>query len=43
MQYLPWELELGNENNGKLEASFLDVDIKIMDEKFQAGLFYKRG
>ena len=42
MQYLSWELELGDENTDRLEASFLDLDIKIMDGKFQAGLLYKR-
>ena len=38
----PEELELGKENSSNLEASFLDLDIKIKDGKFQVGLFDKR-
>ena len=36
------ELKLGKENNDKHEASFLDLDIKIRDGKFQVGHFDKR-
>ena len=38
----PGELELGKENSSNLEASFLDLDIKIKDGRFQVGLFDKR-
>ena len=38
----PKELHLGKENNGKHEASFLDLDIKIKDGKFHFGIFDKR-
>ena len=44
MQYCniyPEELELGKENIDKHRASFLDLDIKIRDGKFQVGLFGK--
>ena len=36
------ELQLGKENTDKHETSFLDLNIKIKDEKFQFGLFDKR-
>ena len=35
------ELELGKENTDKHETSFLDLNIKIKDGKFQFGLFDK--
>ena len=38
----PEKLELGKENSSNLEASFLDLDIKIKDGRFQVGLFDKR-
>ena len=38
----PEELQLGKENIDKHEASFLDLDIKIKDGKFQFGFFYKK-
>ena len=38
----PEELQLGKENTDKHEASFLDLNIKIKDGKFQFGLFNKR-
>ena len=38
----PEELQLGEENTDKHETSFLDLDIKIKDWKFQFGLFDKR-
>ena len=38
----PEELELGKENSSNLEASFLDLDIKIKDGRFRVGLFDKR-
>ena len=38
----PEELVLGKENSSILEASFLDLDIKINDRRFQVGLFDKR-
>ena len=38
----PEELELGKENSSNLEASFLDLDLKIKDGRFQVGLFDKR-
>ena len=38
----PEELELGKENSNNLDASFLDLDIKVKDGKFQVGLFDKR-
>ena len=36
------ELQLDEENTDKLETSFLDLNIKIKDEKFHFGLFDKR-
>ena len=36
------EFQLGKENTGKHEASFLDLNIKIKDGKFHFGLFDKR-
>ena len=38
----PEELELGKENSNNLDASFLDLDIKVKDGQFQVGLFDKR-
>ena len=38
----PEKFELSKENTDKLEVSFLDLDIKIRDRKFQVGLFDKR-
>ena len=38
----PEELQLGKENTDKHETSFLDLNIKIKDEKFHFGLFDKR-
>ena len=38
----PEEFQLGKENIDKLEASFLDLNIKIKDGKFHFGLFDKR-
>ena len=38
----PGELQLGKENTDKHETSFLDLNIKIKDGKFQFGLFGKR-
>ena len=38
----PEELQLGKENTDKHKASFLDLNIKIKDGKFQFGLFDKR-
>ena len=38
----PEELELGKENSSNLIASFLDLDLKIKDGRFQVGLFDKR-
>ena len=38
----PEELQLGEENTDKHETSFLDLNIKIKDWKFQFGLFDKR-
>ena len=38
----PEELELGKENSSNLEASLLDLVIKIKDGRFQVGLFDKR-
>ena len=38
----PEELQLGKENTDKHETSFLDLNIKIEDGKFQSGLFDKR-
>ena len=38
----PDELELGKENLNDSEASFLDLDIRIVDQKFEVGLFDKR-
>ena len=35
-------IELGKESSNNLDASFLDVDIKIKDGQFQVGLFDKR-
>ena len=32
-------IELGKENSSNLEASFLDLDIKFKDGRFQVGLF----
>ena len=37
----PEELQLGRENTDKLEASFLDLNSKIKDGKFDFGLFDK--
>ena len=39
----PKELQLGKENTNKHEASFLDLDIKMKDEKFHFSFFDKRG
>ena len=33
------ELQQDQENTDEYEASFLDLDIKMKDEKFQVGLF----
>ena len=38
----PEKLQLGKENTHKHEASFLDLDIKIKDEKFHLDDFDKR-
>ena len=38
----PEELQLGKESTDKHETSFLDLNIKIKDEKFHFGLFDKR-
>jgi len=38
----PEELQLARENKDSLSASFLDLDIKIIDHKFIVGLFDKR-
>ena len=38
----PEELELGKEKFNNLDASFLDLDIKVKDGQFQVGLFDKR-
>ena len=38
----PEELELGKENSNNVDASFLDLDIKVKDGQFQVGLFDKR-
>ena len=38
----PEELVLGKENSSNLEASFLDLDLKIKDGRFQVGLLDKR-
>ena len=38
----PDELELGKENLNDSEASFLDLDIRIVDQKFEVSLFDKR-
>ena len=38
----PEELQLSKENTDKYETSFLDLNIKIKDGKFQFGLFDKR-
>ena len=38
----PEELQSGKENTDKHETSFLDLNIKIKDGKFQFGLFDKR-
>ena len=38
----PEELQLGKENTDKHETSFLDLNIKTKDGKFQSGLFDKR-
>ena len=38
----PEELQLGKENTDKHEPSFLDLNIKTKDGKFQFGLFDKR-
>ena len=38
----PQELQLGKGNTDKRETSFLDLNIKIKDRKFQFGLFDKR-
>ena len=38
----PEELELGKENSNNLNASFLDLDIKVKEGQFQMGLFDKR-
>ena len=37
----PQELQLGKGNTDKRETSFLDLNIKIKDRKFQFGLFDK--
>ena len=38
----PVELELGKENNGYKEASFLDLNIAIENKKFEISLYDKR-
>jgi len=38
----PVEMVLGRENKDDFSASFLDLDIKIINNKFQVGLFDKR-
>ena len=38
----PEELQLGKENTDKDEVSFLDLNIKIKDGRFNFGLFDKR-
>ena len=38
----PPEMELSKENVGHEQASFLDLDIKIVDNKFSLGLYDKR-
>ena len=38
----PEELQIGKENTDKHETSFLDLNIKIKDGKFQFSLFDKR-
>ena len=38
----PEELELGKENSNNTEASFLDLDLKIINGIFKVGLFDKR-
>ena len=38
----PSELELKKENDGYLNATFLDLDIKINDKKFSLKLYDKR-
>ena len=35
-------MELGKENNGNISASFLDLDISIIDNKFSVSLYDKR-
>ena len=38
----PVEIELGKENDGTNSASFLDLEISIIDNKFNLGLYDKR-
>ena len=38
----PQELELKKENNGNKQATFLDLDISVNDNKFEIKLFDKR-
>ena len=38
----PEELELCRQNDSNAEATFLDLDIKIKNNKFQIGIFDKR-
>ena len=38
----PPVMELSKENNGNTDASFLDLDIRITDNKFDVKLFDKR-
>ena len=40
--YCNVSIELGKENTDKHESSFMDLDIKIKDEKFQPGHFDNR-
>ena len=42
MVIYPEELQLNKENSNNLEASFLDLHIKIENGKFFVGLFDKR-
>ena len=42
LEIYPEEMELKKENDGVLSASFLDLDISIIDRKFDLKLFDKR-
>ena len=42
LKIYPEEMELKKENDGILSASFLDLDISIIDRKFDLKLFDKR-